>query len=110
MLPTESEELTRYSRDGNAGVSVPKAGGKAVPDGDHAEIIRWIARQTRPLRGELWLCQEFDIEVDTYHNGRARVTASRIGTHMRKLVSEVHLLIDRASGESIAFARPEDGV
>ncbi|MEV5832308.1 Uma2 family endonuclease [Nocardia sp. NPDC052112] len=73
MLSAEFEQLARHSGETvTLEFLYGKLGVKAVPDGDHAEIIRWIARQILPLRGELWLYQEVDIKVDKYRNGRAR--------------------------------------
>ncbi|WP_067691924.1 Uma2 family endonuclease [Nocardia jejuensis] len=52
-----------------------KLGVKAVPDGDHREIVRWLARRILPLRDELWLYPEVDMKVESYRKGRARADA-----------------------------------
>ncbi|WP_194814035.1 Uma2 family endonuclease [Nocardia sp. XZ_19_385] len=73
MTVEEFEELAKHSGER---VSLEflygKLGVKAVPDGDHREIIRWIARQILPIRGELWLYAELELKVQAYRNGRAK--------------------------------------
>ncbi|WP_330229776.1 Uma2 family endonuclease [Nocardia sp. NBC_00508] len=73
MLVEEFEHLARHSGETvTLEFLYGKLGVKAVPDGDHCEIVRWIARQLLPLRGEFWLYQEIDLKVERYRNGRAR--------------------------------------
>ncbi|WP_446039959.1 Uma2 family endonuclease [Streptomyces sp. SID1121] len=45
---------------------------KAVPDGNHNEIVKWLQKQCIQHRPELWLYAEQGLKVDTYRNGRAR--------------------------------------
>ncbi|MFJ2650366.1 Uma2 family endonuclease [Streptomyces sp. NPDC087420] len=45
---------------------------KAVPDGNHNEIVKWLQKQCIQHRPELWLYGEQGLKVDTYRSGRAR--------------------------------------
>ncbi|MFC4036419.1 Uma2 family endonuclease [Streptomyces polygonati] len=47
-------------------------GTKAVPDGDHDEIIRWVMQQCMRQRPDLWLYPERGLKVETYRQGRAK--------------------------------------
>ncbi|GAA4991709.1 Uma2 family endonuclease [Yinghuangia aomiensis] len=49
-----------------------KLGEKALPDGEHEEIVRWLM-QFFALEGrDRWLYPERGLVVETYRNGRAR--------------------------------------
>ncbi|MCX4963722.1 Uma2 family endonuclease [Streptomyces sp. NBC_00654] len=45
---------------------------KPVPDGNHAEIVKWLQRQCMQHRPELWLYPEQGLKVEAYRKGRAR--------------------------------------
>ncbi|MFJ8213217.1 Uma2 family endonuclease [Streptomyces sp. NPDC096033] len=45
---------------------------KAVPDGDHDEIIAWLQQVCMQHRPDLWLYPERGLIVETYRTGRAR--------------------------------------
>ena len=46
---------------------------KIVPDGDHAEIIRWLQKRCMQVRADLWLYGgEQGLRIETYRTGRAR--------------------------------------
>jgi Uma2 family endonuclease len=49
-----------------------RIGVKPVPDGDHAEIIRWIMQRCMQQRPDLWLYAEQGLRVETYRKGHAR--------------------------------------
>ncbi|MEU1086836.1 Uma2 family endonuclease [Streptomyces sp. NPDC005892] len=49
-----------------------RLGVKAVPDGDHDEIIRWLTRRCMQHRPELWLYPERGLRIQTYRNGHAK--------------------------------------
>lgn len=49
-----------------------KLGVKAVPDGDHDEIIRWVMSHCMQQRPDLWLYPERGLRVETYRTGHAR--------------------------------------
>jgi Uma2 family endonuclease len=49
-----------------------KLGVKAVPDGDHDEIIRWVMEHCMQQRPELWLYPERGLKVETYRKGHAK--------------------------------------
>jgi Uma2 family endonuclease len=49
-----------------------KLGVKAVPDGDHDEIIRWVMKQCLQQRPGLWMYTEQGLRVEMYRTGRAR--------------------------------------
>ncbi|MGW2838325.1 Uma2 family endonuclease [Streptomyces sp. NPDC001493] len=49
-----------------------RLGVKAVPDGDHDEIIRWLTRRCMQYRPELWLYPERGLKIQTYRNGNAK--------------------------------------
>jgi len=49
-----------------------RIGVKPVPDGDHAEIIRWVMERCLQHRPDLWLYPEQGIKVEPYRAGRAR--------------------------------------
>ncbi len=76
MLVSEFEELARHQGEMvRLEFLYGKLGVKAVPDGDHKEVVRWLARQLLRLRDDLWLYTEVDLKVDTYRKGRARADA-----------------------------------
>lgn len=76
MLPEEFEELARSAARTAEGLRLEfingRLGAKAVPDGDHDEIIRWGMKQCMQQRPELWLYPERGLKVGTYRNGYAR--------------------------------------
>ncbi|KJY26571.1 MULTISPECIES: Uma2 family endonuclease [Streptomyces] len=45
---------------------------KSVPDGDHDEIIMWVADQCMAHRPDLRLYRERGLRTEQYRNGRAR--------------------------------------
>lgn len=49
-----------------------KLGVKAVPDGDHDEIIRWVMEHCMQQRSDLWLYPERGLKVETYRKGHAK--------------------------------------
>ncbi len=49
-----------------------RIGVKAVPDGDHDEIIRWVMKQCMQQRPDLWLYPERGLQVETYRKGHAK--------------------------------------
>ncbi|MFJ1752034.1 Uma2 family endonuclease [Kitasatospora sp. NPDC088134] len=49
-----------------------RIGVKAVPDGDHDEIIRWVMKQCMQQRPDLWLYPERGLRVETYRKGNAK--------------------------------------
>ncbi|MEC3994380.1 Uma2 family endonuclease [Actinacidiphila sp. DG2A-62] len=49
-----------------------KLGVKAVPDGDHDEIIRFVMKHCLQQRPELWLYPERGLKVEAYRTGHAR--------------------------------------
>ncbi|ROR42460.1 Uma2 family endonuclease [Kitasatospora cineracea] len=49
-----------------------RIGVKAVPDGDHMEIIRWVMKQCMQQRPDLWLYPECGLRVETYRKGNAK--------------------------------------
>lgn len=49
-----------------------RLGVKAVPDGDHDEIIRWLMQRCMQHRPDLWLYPERGLKIQTYRNGNAR--------------------------------------
>jgi Uma2 family endonuclease len=49
-----------------------KLGVKAVPDGDHDEIIRWVMEHCMRQRPELWLYPERGLKVEAYRKGHAK--------------------------------------
>ncbi|MER8182979.1 Uma2 family endonuclease [Kitasatospora sp. NPDC094015] len=49
-----------------------RIGVKAVPDGDHDEIIRWVMKQCLQQRPDLWLYPERGLRVETYRKGHAK--------------------------------------
>jgi Uma2 family endonuclease len=53
-----------------------RLGVKAVPDGDHAEIIRFVMKRCMQQRPDLWLYPEQGLKVETYHAGHARPDAA----------------------------------
>ncbi|MEV6066393.1 Uma2 family endonuclease [Nocardia sp. NPDC052001] len=76
MLVSEFEELAKHQGETvRLEFLYGKLGVKAVPDGDHIEIVRWLARRLLPLGDELWLYPEVDLKVAKYRNGRARAAA-----------------------------------
>ncbi|MFI1586025.1 Uma2 family endonuclease [Embleya sp. NPDC020630] len=52
-----------------------KVGVKAMPDGDHVEIVMWLVKLFARLRSELTLYTEHGLQVEQYRNGRARPDA-----------------------------------
>ncbi|MBB6437131.1 Uma2 family endonuclease [Streptomyces candidus] len=49
-----------------------RLGVKAVPDGDHDEIVRWLMEHCIQYRPDLWLYPERGLRVDHYRNGYAK--------------------------------------
>lgn len=49
-----------------------RVGVKAVPDGDHSEMILWLQTQCMQHRPDLGLYAEAGLKVETYRQGRAR--------------------------------------
>src|SRR5262245_25375022 len=49
---------------------------KAVPDGKHHEIIRWLMRVCMQHRPDLWLYPECGLKIEKYRKGRARPDGS----------------------------------
>ncbi|MEV7864736.1 Uma2 family endonuclease [Streptomyces sp. NPDC088124] len=45
---------------------------KAVPDGNHDEIVKWLQKMCMQFRPELWLYGERGLKVESYRSGRAR--------------------------------------
>lgn len=53
-----------------------RLGFKAVPDGDHDEIILWLQRLCMQHRPDLGLYGERGLKIQTYRRGRARPDAT----------------------------------
>ncbi|MGW9210206.1 Uma2 family endonuclease [Embleya sp. NPDC055664] len=53
-----------------------KWGFKAMPDGDHGEIVMWLVKLFARIRSELSLYVEQGLKVEQYRNGRARPDAT----------------------------------
>ncbi len=53
-----------------------KVGVKAVPDGDHTEMVMWLQAQCIQHRPDLGLYAEAGLKVETYRKGRARPDGS----------------------------------
>ncbi|MEV4438662.1 Uma2 family endonuclease [Streptomyces sp. NPDC049577] len=72
ILTEEFEELARTAPETvrlefiNGKIEV-----KPVPDGDHAEIVRWLQRRCMQHIPNLWLYGERHLKVDRYRKGRA---------------------------------------
>ncbi|MFE1950735.1 Uma2 family endonuclease [Streptomyces sp. NPDC059524] len=49
-----------------------RLGVKAVPDGDHDEIIRWLMKICLQQRPDLWLYPERGLHVERYRKGNAK--------------------------------------
>ncbi|MFD4172446.1 Uma2 family endonuclease [Streptomyces anulatus] len=45
---------------------------KPVPNGNHAEIVKWLQKLCMQHRPDLWLYPEQGIAIETYRKGRAR--------------------------------------
>ncbi|MFJ6697012.1 Uma2 family endonuclease [Streptomyces sp. NPDC091272] len=45
---------------------------KAVPDGDHDEIVRWLTKRCMQHRPDLWLYPERGLKIETYRKGNAK--------------------------------------
>lgn len=45
---------------------------KPVPNGNHAEIVKWLQKLCMQHRPDLWLYPEQGIAIGTYRKGRAR--------------------------------------
>jgi Uma2 family endonuclease len=115
-----------------------RIGVKPVPDGDHAEIIRWIMQRCMQQRPDLWLYAEQGLRVETHRKGHARpdgalalidtfagqgewadpagvLMAVEITSHTEKSVAyaqagiPLYLLIDRDSCDATVFSEPEGG-
>ncbi|WP_414167054.1 Uma2 family endonuclease [Streptoverticillium reticulum] len=50
-----------------------KLGVKAVPDGDHDEIIRWLMERCMQHRPDLWLYPERGLKIETCCKGHAKL-------------------------------------
>ncbi|MCC9307589.1 Uma2 family endonuclease [Kitasatospora sp. RB6PN24] len=77
MLGEEFERLAEVAARDDIRLELihGKLGVKAVPDGDHNEIIRWVMRQCLQQCPELWMYQEQGLCVEAYRTGRARPDA-----------------------------------
>lgn len=49
-----------------------KIGEKALPDGDHGQIIEWLTRLCIQANTEWWLYPDQGLRVETYRKGNAR--------------------------------------
>lgn len=49
-----------------------RLGVKAVPDGDHDEIVRWVMEHCMQHRPDLWLYPERGLKIETYRKGHAK--------------------------------------
>ncbi|MGW2816693.1 Uma2 family endonuclease [Streptomyces sp. NPDC001415] len=49
-----------------------RLGVKAVPDGDHDEIIRWLMERCMQHRPDLWLYPERGLRIEQYRKGHAK--------------------------------------
>jgi Uma2 family endonuclease len=73
MLVEEFEEIARHSGENVRLEFVGgKLGVKAMPDGDHAEILRRLTQAFALRRPDLWLYSEKGLQVETHREGRAR--------------------------------------
>lgn len=45
---------------------------KPVPNGNHAEIVKWLQKLCMQHRPDLWLYPEQGLAIETYRKGRAR--------------------------------------
>lgn len=45
---------------------------KPVPNGNHAEIVKWLQKLCMQHRPDLWLYPEQGVAIETYRRGRAR--------------------------------------
>ncbi|KPC67138.1 hypothetical protein ADL29_02985 [Streptomyces chattanoogensis] len=80
MLLSEFEELARLAARTAEGLRLEfingRLGIKAVPDGDHAEIIRWLQQVCMQHRPDLGLYAERGLQIKAYREGRAIPDAS----------------------------------
>lgn len=53
-----------------------KIGEKALPDGDHDEVIAWLASMCIQANASWWLYTERGLRVETYRKGNARPDGS----------------------------------
>ncbi|WP_030828574.1 Uma2 family endonuclease [Streptomyces hygroscopicus] len=65
LARTAPETVTLEFINGNLAV-------KPVPDGDHDEIIMWLAEKCMQRRPDLWLYRERGLKTESYREGRAR--------------------------------------
>ncbi|MEU2247598.1 Uma2 family endonuclease [Streptomyces sp. NPDC019224] len=49
-----------------------RLGVKAVPDGDHDEIIRWLMKHCMQHQPDLWLYPERGLRIERYRKGNAK--------------------------------------
>ncbi|MEU8579479.1 hypothetical protein [Streptomyces abikoensis] len=70
-----------------------KLGVKAVPDGDHGEIIRWLMERCLQHRPDLWLYPERGLRIETYLEGHVKPDGT---------------LAVRESCETLVYSEPDD--
>ncbi|MFF4949015.1 Uma2 family endonuclease [Streptomyces chattanoogensis] len=80
MQLSEFEELARFAARTAEGLRLEfingRLGVKAVPDGDHAEIVLWLQRVCMQHRPDLGLYAERGLKIKSYREGRAIPDAS----------------------------------
>lgn len=74
MLPEAFEQLaaTAETLDVRLEFIFGRLGVKAVPDGVHDEIIRWVTQQCMQQRPDLWLYPERGLKVEISGQGHAK--------------------------------------
>ncbi|GEB51900.1 Uma2 family endonuclease [Streptomyces cacaoi] len=66
LVGKESESVRLEFIDG-------RIGAKGMPDGDHNEIVRWVARRCMQHRPDVWMYSgDQGLKVERYRGGRAR--------------------------------------
>ncbi|MFI5805771.1 Uma2 family endonuclease [Streptomyces sp. NPDC051561] len=74
MLAEEFERIAAAA--GREGVRLEfihgRLGVKAVPDGDHDEILRWLSKRCMQARPDLWLYPERGLRIEEYRKGYAK--------------------------------------
>lgn len=80
LLLSQFEELARFAARTAEGLRLEfingRLGVKAVPDGDHVEIIAWLQRMCMQHRPDLHLYGERGLKIRAYREGRAIPDAS----------------------------------
>ncbi|ARF57593.1 Uma2 family endonuclease [Streptomyces gilvosporeus] len=80
MLPSQFEELARLAARIGDGLHLEfideRLGIKAVPDGDHDEIVAWLQQVCMQHRPELHLYGERGLLIPAYRKGYARPDAT----------------------------------